>query len=39
MAAVMSRFGTAGALWLSFAFAMISLAAMILLARRGRSVR
>jgi hypothetical protein len=39
MAAVLSRFGTAGALWLSFAFAMVSLAAMILLARRGRMVR
>jgi MFS family permease len=39
MAAVLSRFGTAGALWLSFAFAMVSLAAMILLARRGRVVR
>ena len=39
MAAVMSRFGTAGALWLSFAFAMVSLIAMILLARRSRAVR
>ena len=39
MAAVMSRFGTAGALWLSFAFAMISLIAMILLARRSRAIR
>jgi hypothetical protein len=32
MAAVLSRFGTAGALWLSFAFAMVSLVAMVLLA-------
>jgi len=39
MAAVMSRFGTAGALWLSFAFATISLIAMILLARRSTTVR
>jgi predicted MFS family arabinose efflux permease len=39
MAAVMSRFGTAGALWLSFAFAAVSLVAMVLLARRSRSVR
>jgi MFS family permease len=36
MAAVISRFGPAGALWLSFAFATISLVAMILLARRSR---
>jgi MFS family permease len=39
MAAVLSRFGTAGALWLCFAFATISLTAMILLARRSRAVR
>jgi hypothetical protein len=39
MAAVLSRFGTAGALWLSFAFATVALVAMILLARRGRSIR
>jgi MFS family permease len=39
MAAVLSRFGTAGALWLAFSFAMISLVAMVLLARRGRAVR
>ena len=34
-----SRFGTAGALWLSFAFATVSLIAMVLLAQRGRAVR
>ena len=39
MAAVLSRFGTAGALWLCFGFAMISLAAMVLLAQRSRAVR
>jgi MFS family permease len=39
MAAVLSRFGTSGALWLSFAFATVSLAAMVLLARRSRTVR
>jgi MFS family permease len=39
MAAVMSGFGTVGALWLSLAFATVSLAAMILLARRSRAVR
>ena len=39
MAAVLSRFGTAGALWLSFAFATVSLLAMVLLARRSRAVR
>jgi MFS family permease len=38
MAAVISRFGTAGALLLCFAFAMISLVAMILLAQRSRAV-
>jgi MFS family permease len=39
MASVLHRFGTAGALWLCFGFATISLAAMILLAQRGRAVR
>jgi len=39
MAAVLSRFGTAGALWLSFGFATVSLLAMVLLARRSRAVR
>jgi predicted MFS family arabinose efflux permease len=39
MAAVLSRFGTAGALWLSFAFATVSLLAMVLLASRSRAVR
>ena len=39
MAAVMSRFGTAGTLWLSFAFATVSLIAMILLAQRSRAAR
>jgi hypothetical protein len=39
MASVLHRFGTAGALWLCFGFAVISLAAMILLAQRGRAVR
>jgi MFS family permease len=39
MASVLHRFGTAGALWLCFGFAIISLAAMILLAQRGRAVR
>jgi predicted MFS family arabinose efflux permease len=39
MAAVLHRFGTAGALWLCFGFATISLVAMILLAQRGRAVR
>ena len=39
MAAVLSRLGAAGALWLSFAFAMGALVAMILLARRGRTIR
>lgn len=39
MASVLHRFGTAGALWLCFGFATISLVAMILLARRGRAVR
>ena len=39
MASVLNRFGTPGALWLCFGFAMISLATMILLAQRSRAVR
>lgn len=39
MASVLHRFGTAGALWLCFGFATISLVAMVLLAQRSRSVR
>ena len=39
MAATLHRFGTAAALWLAFAAAVISLGAMILLAHRARSVR
>jgi predicted MFS family arabinose efflux permease len=39
MAAVLSRFGTSGALWLSFAFATVALISMIMLARRGRAIR
>jgi MFS family permease len=39
MASVMHRFGTDGALWLSFAFGTVSLAAMVLLASRSRTVR
>jgi MFS family permease len=39
MAAVLSRFGTDGALWLSFGFATISLVAMVLLARRSLAIR
>ncbi len=39
MAAVLSQFGPAVALWLTFAVALISLIAMILLARLGRAVR
>jgi predicted MFS family arabinose efflux permease len=39
MAAVLSRFGPSGTLWLSFAFAVISLFAMILLANRNRRIR
>jgi MFS family permease len=39
MAAVLSNFGTSGALWLIFAAAMLSLLAMILLARLARAIR
>jgi MFS family permease len=39
MAAVLTQFGTAVALWLTFAFAAVSLAAMVALARRSRTVR
>jgi len=39
MASVMHRFGTDGALWLSFAFGTVSLAAMVLLASHSRTVR
>jgi MFS family permease len=39
MAAVLAHFGTSGALWLTFAAAMVSLLAMILLARLARTVR
>jgi hypothetical protein len=39
MAAVLSQFGSAVALWLTFAIAMISLIAMIALARLGRAIR
>jgi len=39
MAAVMSQLGTPVALWVTFAAAMISLGAMILLARLGRMIR
>jgi MFS family permease len=39
MASVLHRFGTSGALWLSFVFATVSLAAMVLLASRSRMVR
>jgi hypothetical protein len=39
MAAVLSQFGTSAALWITFASAMISLGAMILLARLGRTIR
>ena len=39
MAAVLSKFGTPTALWLTFGIGMISLAAMILLARHSRAVR
>ena len=39
MAAVLSQFGTPAVLWLSFAAAVISLGAMILLARRAPLVR
>ncbi|MBS0224108.1 MAG: MFS transporter [Proteobacteria bacterium] len=39
LAAVLDRFGALGALGLTFAFAMISLIAMILLARRSRTIQ
>jgi MFS family permease len=39
MAALLSQFGTAAALWVTFAAATISLVAMIMLARLGKSVR
>jgi MFS family permease len=38
LAAVLDRFGTFGALWLTFGFATVSLVAMILLALRSRAV-
>lgn len=38
LAAVLARFGATGALWLLFAAAMVSLIAMVLLARLGRAV-
>jgi hypothetical protein len=39
MAAVLAKFGTPTALWLSFFVAVVSLVAMILLARRSKAVR
>jgi hypothetical protein len=39
MAAVLSTYGTTGALWLIFAAALLSLVSMILLARLARNVR
>lgn len=39
LAAVLSHFGTAGALWLTFAAAMVSLLTMILLAGLARTIR
>jgi MFS family permease len=39
MAAVLARFGTPTALWLTFFVAVVSLVAMILLARRSKAVR
>ena len=39
MAALLSQFGTSAALWVTFAAATISLVAMIMLARLGKSVR
>jgi MFS family permease len=39
IAAVLSSYGTAGALWLIFAAALLSLVSMILLARLARNVR
>jgi len=39
MAAVLAKFGTPTALWLTFFIAVVSLVAMILLARRSKAVR
>ncbi len=39
LAAILDRLGAQGALWVTFAFATISLTAMILLARRSRAIR
>jgi hypothetical protein len=39
IAAVLTSWGTAGALWLIFAAATLSLASMVLLARLARNVR
>jgi len=39
MAAVLSQFGTSAALWVTFAAAIVSLVAMIMLARLARSIR
>ncbi|WIM12237.1 MFS transporter [Enhydrobacter sp.] len=39
LAAVLDRFGASGALWVAFAFGTISFVAMILLARRSRTIR
>jgi hypothetical protein len=39
VAAVLSTFGTTAALWLTFAAAMVSLIAMVLLARLASAVR
>ena len=39
LAAVMTSYGTSGALWLTFAIAFFSLATMILLARLARTIR
>jgi hypothetical protein len=38
LAAVLDRYGAQGALWLTFAFGMVSLIAMILLAVRSRAI-
>ncbi len=39
IAAVLSGYGTTGALWLIFAAALLSLVSMILLARLARNIR
>jgi MFS family permease len=39
LAAILDRLGAQGALWVTFAFGMTSLIAMILLARRSRAIR